>query len=486
MSENTNEYVRCNGRKVIYDSHSFVDDTNLIDVLSRAIATFMRNKKEAIYLDNYRKGIQPILLREKTIRPEINNRVVVNRASEINAFKVGYLLTEPVQYVSRATNEDVSKKISVLNDFMYEDDKEYHDRELADQFSVTGTAYRMVLPKNKDEDCPFAIYDLKTSETFIVYYSGLGHEPLLGVIEVVNRDESDNEIIKYCCYTNTMYYEVVSNIITKQVPHYLKRIPIIEYPNNSSRIGDFELVIPLLDAINLVYSNRIDGVEQFIQSLMKFINVDITEEDFDKLLQLGAIKLKTTGDGTTQDVDFITREMNQSQVQVLVDSLYQDILTICGMPNRNGGSSTSDTGSAVIMRDGWEAAESRARSTELLFKKGEKTLLKIVLLILKIFHKSDLELKNIGIKFTRRNYENISQKATVLTTMLGNNKIEPKLAFEHCGMFTDPEVAYLMSQKYAEKMQEITNKLTDQNVQNTDDNKKKELDDDNKTKPGNN
>ena len=32
--------------------------------------------------------------------------------------------------------------------------------------------------------------------------------------------------------------------------------------------------------------------------------------------------------------------------------------------------------------------------------------------------------------------------------MLGQPKIHPKLAFEHCGMFSDPEAAYDISDKY--------------------------------------
>lgn len=52
------------------------------------------------------------------------------------------------------------------------------------------------------------------------------------------------------------------------------------------------------------------------------------------------------------------------------------------------------------------------------------------------------------VRFTRRNYENISEKANVLTTMLNNPKIAPVLAFIHCGMFSDPQVAYKMSMEY--------------------------------------
>jgi hypothetical protein len=34
--------------------------------------------------------------------------------------------------------------------------------------------------------------------------------------------------------------------------------------------------------------------------------------------------------------------------------------------------------------------------------------------------------------------------------MLSNDKIHPRLAFEHSGMFYDPELAYTQSKEYAE------------------------------------
>ena len=147
------------------------------------------------------------------------------------------------------------------------------------------------------------------------------------------------------------------------------------------------------------------------------------------------------------------------QTQTLVDYLYQTVLTICGMPNRNGGSSTSDTGAAVIMRDGWSLAESRAKDSELMFKQSEHEVLKLILRIIRdseglsedIYN---LRLKNISLQFTRRNYENVQSKAQVLVSMLQQNKIHPRLAFATSGAFTDPESAYQMSMEYYEEQEQ--------------------------------
>ena len=86
---------------------------------------------------------------------------------------------------------------------------------------------------------------------------------------------------------------------------------------------------------------------------------------------------------------------------------------------------------------------------KVLFEDSEKEFLKLVLRILRDMRSFNLNLKDVDIRFTRGNYENIAQKATVLTQMLGNSQIHPLLAFTHCGMFADPELAYSMSKEYA-------------------------------------
>ena len=147
--------------------------------------------------------------------------------------------------------------------------------------------------------------------------------------------------------------------------------------------------------------------------------------------------------------------------------MYQTVLTICGMPNRNGGTSTSDTGTAVIYRDGWSAAEARAKDTETLFKQSETEFLRLVLRISNAMRHLNLKVADVEIRFTRRNYENIQGKAQVLTTMLSNDKIHPRLAFEHCGLFVDPEVAFSMSEEYRKEQEErLVKELTDTSQDN--------------------
>lgn len=444
------------GRRLITTDATEITSKNIVVELNEAFNEHNLNRAEIEYLWNYYRGKQPILERVKDVRPEICNKIVENRANEIVSFKVGYLCGEPIQYVGRNSDENVSQAISELNEMMFSENKATQDKEIVEWHMICGTAYRLVLPDEmgNEDDAPFEMNTLDPRDTFVVYSSEVGNKP---VYAVKYRMDKENRRIA-SVYTNNRYWRLIDDKIVEERHHSLGIIPIFEYPANNARQGAFEIVLPLLDAINNVASNRMDGIEQFVQAFIKFINCDITSEDFEKLKDMGAIKVKST-DGQTADVDIVTNELNQVQTQTLVDYLYQTVLTICGMPNRNGGTSTSDTGSAVLLRDGWSLAEARAKDSELMFKKSEQEVLKLILRIIRDTQGlSDalygLKLKNISMQFTRRNYENVQSKSQVLVSMLGQTKIHPRLAFEHCGLFSDPENAYQTSMDYHDEQME--------------------------------
>ena len=441
------------GREVLLHDEVELTDENIVEILDKMMRRHEKNRKDIEYLWDYYRGKQPILGREKKVRPEICNKIVENRANEIVSFKVGYLCGEHIQYIGRNGSETISKAISELNEMMFSENKATQDKKVVEWQAICGTAYRLVLPDTRggEDDAPFEMYTLDPRDTFVVYSNEVGNKPLFAVKYCTTED---NDYI-YSIYTANHFWKIKNKEIEETEGHALGIIPIIEYPANTARLGAFEIVLDLLDEINNIASNRMDGIEQFIQAFLKFVNCDITKEEYLEFLELGAIKVKSH-EGQPADVDMVSDELNQSQTQIAKDDAHSAIIEITGMPNRNGGSSTSDTGQAVVLRDGWTLAESRAKDSELMFKESEQQTLKLILRIIRDTQGlSDelyaLRLKDIALQFTRRNYENIQSKAQVLTQMLGQNKIHPRLAFAHCGMFTDPEDAYRVSEKYAKE-----------------------------------
>lgn len=439
------------GRHVAYTNQKEITPENVSDVIGKAMSTHFRNKAEIQYLYDYFRGKQDIRLKEKVVRPEINNKVMVNRANEIVTFKTAYLLGEPLQYVSNGGNDSVSEKVNTLNEFMRAESKDTKDKEIADWMHICGVGVRMVVPDEEGEEdgSPVCIYTLDPRDAFVIYYSGVGHKPLAGVLRQWDEEGKPYQ----CVYTREWYFEIAGGEIKKQEARTIPYIPIIEYTNNDARMGAFEVVLPLLNAINTVESNRVDSIQDFVNAFDVFQNCELEAGQYAELAKGGmAIQIKGT-QGMEAKVYRIASELNQTNTQTLVDDLYDTALTICGMPNRNGGSSTSDTGTAVIYRDGFAEAESRAKDTEKTFIRSEREFLRIVLYICRNTADLDLQLPDIKPEFTRKNLSNVQSKVQVLCEMLNNSKIHPKLAFQTCGVFGDSEEAYRISQEFYEEQQ---------------------------------
>ena len=360
------------GREIIYSDADEITADNVVEVLEAAVKANEQNVTDIEYLYDYYKGKQEILNRTKDFNDNVLNKIVENRANEIVSFKTGYFLSDPIQYIDSGENvatEDLKKVNAWLNLESKEDD----DLTLAEWFSICGTAFRIILPKTgptAEGESPFEFYALDSRTTFVVYSSKLGHKPLMGVTFV---DLVDEDTTIYYVYTKDSFYEIKDGSIVNQDAHACGGVPIIEYPANNARLGDFEVVISLLDAINNVQSDRADGVEQFIQSILCLENMQLdgNEADFmQNLKEVGGLMLPEGSKAY-----YLAQQLNQGDTQTFKDDLYDAVLTICGMPNRNGGSSTSDTGAATLLRDGWAAAEARAKNTEICFKKSERKFL---------------------------------------------------------------------------------------------------------------
>ena len=140
------------GRRKIYTAKKRVTPENVVDVLGKAMAVHRMNRAEMSYLYDYYRGKQDIRLKDKIVRPEINNKVMINRANEIVTFKTAYLLDGPIRYVSNGGKDDVSARVNTLNEYMRSESKDTLDKELADWMHICGVAVRMVLPDEAGEE----------------------------------------------------------------------------------------------------------------------------------------------------------------------------------------------------------------------------------------------------------------------------------------------------------------------------------------------
>lgn len=456
------------GRRKIYSTTEYITRDNVVPLLNELLAVHCLNMLEMDYLYWYRRGLQPILSRTKTVRPEINNKVTENHAAEIVAFKNGYFLTQPAFYVSRREDKETNDKVKRLNEYLYLCGKQQADNELVDWFHTVGVGNVFLEPYDDDE-CPVRAYALDPRSSFVVYSRRPGNAPVMGVNIVVSGKEGETTKAVFDVYTKDRYFKVFGGItgmlitdapivataisVEYETENVLGEIPVVEYQYENNRMGSFEAVVPILDSINAVQSNRLDGIEQFIQSLMIFYNCQLGDDENGNQItpsyirEAGAIFLKSVGQEKA-DLKILSEQLDQTQTQVLVDNFYDRILTICGMPSTTkGGSSTSDTGAAVLYRDGWYQADTFARCTEDLFKTSNRWFDRVFIKILGIKTNLNVSLSDFELQFVRNETANILVK-TQAALNLKELGFSPELAFAKSGVSNDPVADVENSRKY--------------------------------------
>lgn len=457
------------GRKVIYTDEIEITDENICKIVQETFNIHKMNSKAQKQLFDYEKGKQPILDRTKDIRPEINHKLVDNEASKIVDFKLGYEFGNPINLVQRAKVEpckgnkqdklsDDDIKIALLNEMFVEEDKESKDNKCARDFLVSGLGYKMALAKKNVNGV--AVFDYVIPNpltTYIVRTNDVFRKKILGVTYSVSEK---GKRIRLGAYTDDSYYYFDGTFkeFAFKEENGIGKIPIVEYAYNHDRMCCFEKVIPLINYKNIVNSDRLNDVSQHVQSLLWMNDCELEDEDKQKVADNGGLVItRTTPEGKTPIIEYISQVLNQSEIQTFADYLKDQIMEQAGVPTK-GDAGGGSTGSAMSLSNGWATAEQLAKITESIYKQSEMEFLDLVLTIIKNSNDvknndiKKLELSDIGIKFARNKTYDLGTKVNALATLL-NAGVDGLRAFEVIDLFADTQQAFLDSREHIEKKQ---------------------------------
>ena len=432
------------GRKIAYTDVDKITPQNVVKVIGDCIGVFYGNKIAIRYLWRYYKGDQPTLYRTKITNEDITNKIVENHAYEIVQFKVGQTYGEPVQFISRKDDEAINKAVDELNDYMVDANKQEKDIKAGEWQSATGTSFKAVQPKQGD--VPFRITAPTPMNTFMIYNRNT-EEPILVVQELKDEDGRYYKL----AFSDTMSFKMVNSDLVESKLHTYGGIPIVEYPNNRERISDIELVISMLDAINNMQSNRMDGIEQFVQSWIKFVNCEVDEEQFKKMKMSRALVVTSINKDNKSDVDVMTQELNQTQCQVAKDDLWDNTLSILAIPTKQSNTG-GDTQGAVQLRNGWDFSKTRAKLKDPLVKSAEKRLAMVVLNVLRVAGNGlNLTLRDFDVQINHSPQDNMYTKSQTLLQLLQCG-IHPLVAIKTVGLWGDAEKTFLLSKPYVDNL----------------------------------
>lgn len=412
-----------------------LDEKTIARELGKAISTHRKNALEYKRLKEIYLGKQAILDREQGDR-KVNNKVVVNYAEPITRDIVGFTYGNGIEYSARRT-EKVSL-VEELNNMVSVENKDAINKAFGDGQSIGGRYYIAVMPDSLETNgVPFEFVDLDPERTEVVYSAYNRNVPVFAWTENT-AVKGGNDVIVYTVWTNERIYVLRGNekrglrVISQTFsvlnqtqtlpykPNPLGLIPIVEYQNNEFCRGDWESIVPLFDAANSLTSDRVNDVEQIVESILCIFGVDPDGiDDLDKNKKSFALVF-SGAPGITQDAKFIVNPLDGESVSKLTSYFESVIKFIAGIPERDA-STGSDTGIAAEVRTGSGDLEIVAKNKCTYTKMAERRVLKLILSIchnkglLKELDDSDVDIK---IPYSRYyDVQNMAQAMQILDSM---------------------------------------------------------------------
>ena len=254
----------------------------------------------------------------------------------ISTMAAGYLIGNPVQYEA-PDQEDALAAVKLEYAAAAVDSV---DAELARDASIYGKGVELLF---SDEcACPRTAA-LDPRDAFVVYDDSVENRPLLGMHSAPWR-AADGKLLGYIVevYTESdvITYRVKSLIDPRMAEpesmraHWFGQVPLIEYWNDEDEKGDFEGVIGLIDAYNLLQSDRLNDKQQFVDALLVLYGCTLETDSRGRTpgQQLREDKAISLPDCDAR-AEWLCKQLNEADTEVLRAAIKADIHKMSMVPD---------------------------------------------------------------------------------------------------------------------------------------------------------
>ena len=410
------------------------------DIVSAFIKRHSSNELDRLQrLERYYDGEHAIVDRTKSGNLS-NNKVVTNHAAYISNFASAYLLGEPVVYSGKD-----GKDITALTDALEKADAPTQDADLALDVSIYGRGYEFVYMSSGEKPEP-KLARISPLNAFVVYDDTVEQKPVFGVYYFPVFDESGQHTGYSGQYSTAKQIVNIKlgtayNLTSSEAPeiHYFGNVPIIEYYNNGGRKGDFEPVMSLIDAYNTLQSDRINDKEQFVDAILLIkgqVLGDSSEEEaeaYESIRKHKVMMLDMDGDAS-----FLTRQFDESSLDVLRKAIVSDIHKISCVPDLTDESFAANS-SGVAIKHKLLGLEQLAKTKERYFAEGLKIRLQLFNNILGIKGSAKVDISDIEITFNRSLPANELEEAQIASVLSGI--VPQRILLSILSMIKDPDAA---------------------------------------------
>ncbi len=365
-----------------------------------------------------------------------NNKLVHNYGRYIVAVSSGYLVGNPVNYRGERIDDILEAYAAARVDSV--------DAELAKDAALFGKGVELCYANEKAEP---SVATLDPRTAFVVYSNDVASTPLLGIraYGLVGEDGTDAGV-EVLVYTDTEVHayrgannEQAVKTVPVITPHFFGGVPMVEYWNNDDETGDFEHISTLIDAYDLLQSDRLNDKEQLVQSILVMTGARMEDEP-DELDENGRVKRRgrTAAEQIRQDkmlflpdadatAHYLTKSLTESDVEVLKESIKADIHKFSMIPDLSDVNFAGNA-SGVAMRYKLFGLEQLTKVKERWFKEALRERLKLFAHFLSVKGKAAIDPNEVDIVFRRALPANEMELAQMVSTLNGMVPAETLLA----------------------------------------------------------
>ncbi len=333
-------------------------------MIMSCLAEHVLNNVRLDRLDRYYRGEHDIARRKAKGKWAPNNKIVCGFPRNITDTVCGYMFGSQIQYKHGENTFELVKSVERAS-------AEGHDAELGKDLSVFGRGIELVYMSEDVSPMPrLALIDPRSA--FVVYDAGIINTPLFGVT-VAECTNENGEVTEYSVtvYTAESYSVFMMKDLkgrpklVSETPHFFGRLPIVEFWNNKEGMGDYEHVLPLIDAYDVLTSDRLNDKERFVDAILLLTGARLPEDDGESAANMLVGRILELPDGA--DAHYITKALNETETQVLADSIAKDIHKFSMVPDFSD-ERFSGNSSGVALRYKLLSLENLASTKERFFE----------------------------------------------------------------------------------------------------------------------
>lgn len=393
---------------------------------------------------------------------DINNQVLIPDLKAMVDWKTGYVFGNPIKYAQSQTSE--TDDINYLNKYVRNVCQRAVDKEVGTWAYATGIGYYFIEPKSSDFDidneAPYVVYSVNSDTCAKVYSSFLGNAPLFDLIfttyEEIDEKQVKNKVNVLDIYLGNYLYSYEQKVgigkwtrtNTLDRGGLGKPLPLVEKRFNADAIGIVSMGISMQEAVDKIVSNGLDNVEDIVNEIFVYKNVNLGETDEEKaashrsMKRNGAIILNSGSKEFPAELDTLSTKLSLSEVRELYSIINERFHSTIGVPmamsNTNSGGTTK-SGSEVA--NGYDNAYNRALDDINTFIKADTELLQKIMWICKNTPNNkidNLAPSEIEIKYSLNLTDNILTKTQSYVNLVQTG-VPPTIALRLCKLSNDPE-----------------------------------------------